>query len=225
MNPKILLIDDDPLMLATYRDLLGDHGLDVAEAQRPEAALAALEQQGPWDVIVLDELLRGPGGSAMATELLGQIAARAPEARTIVITGLPTVPRVKAAVAAGAWDYLQKEAEYLDILLPLRVRHAVEAARERRLHGVSASDLERELRQTWSAALAPGLDQVSMNRRGSAEELDVLVTNNSTDPVLSKEGRFFLIECKNWSRPVDPRARVVFRDNVRHRFGACGWAC
>src|SRR5262249_12637686 len=151
-----------------------------------------------------------------------------PEARTLVLTGFATPQLVRSAIAAGAWDYLVKDAAYLGMLLPLRVRHAVEAARERRLRGGSAAGLGREPRQARAAALQPGLDapckgrlleetiallfrtmpglsEVSRNPRSTAEEFDLVVLNQSTDPVLAQEGSFFLVECKNWTRPVDPR--------------------
>lgn len=241
MNPKILIVDDDPDVIVTYEEILGDHGYDVASARSREEALTALDQRGPWDVVLLDEKLRGPGGPATATELLVEIASRAPEARTIVITGFATPQLIRSAIAAGAWDYLQKEAEYLSILLPVRVRHAVDAARERRLRKAAPAEVERELRQTWAAATEPGIDshrkgrlleetllllfrgiaglnEVSVNRGGRAEEFDVVVTNESTDPILSKEGSFFLVECKNWSRPVDPKEVDYFRNKLKDRF-------
>ena len=242
MNPKILLIDDDALTLATHRDTLQDHGFDVTEVQTRAQATDALDNRGPWDVIVLDEYLSGPGGTATATEMLADIAARAPEARVIVLTGYASVAMVRSAVAAGAWDYLQKDAEYLEILLPLRVRHAVEAARERRLRRVAPDALEQELRDTWIEALRPGqdphrkgrlleetlallfrtipgLDDVRLNRRGLAEEFDVVVLNRSDRPLLSKEGHYFLVECKHWAKPVDPKELDVLRAKLRDRFG------
>lgn len=241
MNPKILLVDDDADVLVTYAEILGDYGFDVQSARSRDEAVSALDTGGPWDVIVLDEKLRGPGGPATATELLAEIAGRAPEARTIVITGFATPELIRSAVAAGAWDYLQKEAPYLSLLLPLRVRHAVEAARERRLRKMEPAEIERELRQTWAAATAsgldankkgrlleetvallfrtiPGLNELSVNRRGTAEEFDVVVTNDSNDAVIGKEGSFILVECKNWSRPVDPRELEYFRSKLRDRF-------
>jgi ActR/RegA family two-component response regulator len=242
MNPKILMVDDKPDVLASYADILGSHGFDVHRALSREEALVALRSEGPWDVVLLDERLRGDGGPALATSLLAEIAALSPEARTIVITGFATPQLVRSAIAAGAWDYLEKDANYLHLLLPLRVRHAVDAARERRLRKIAPTDLERELRSTWAAATAPGLDahkkgrlleetlsllfraipglnEVTVNRRGAAEEFDVVVTNDSADRVLAKEGSFILVECKNWSSPVDPDVVTVFRTKLRDRFG------
>ena len=241
IDPRILLVDDDPNILTTSAEILGDHGFECQKARSRLEALHAIEHDGPWDVIVLDENLSGPGGPSTATSLLAEIAGLDPAARTIVVTGFATPALVKSALDVGAWDYLQKEALFLGLLLPLRVRHAVEVARERRLRHYAPADLERELRATWTQALAPettsarkgrlleetlallfrtmpGLDNVTVNRRGPAEEFDVVVVNASTDPVLQKEGTLFLVECKNWKAQVDPDALSRFRDKLRNRF-------
>lgn len=242
MTPKILIIDDEPDIVTAYTDILAAHGFEVQGALTRTAALDALTNLGPWDVILLDEYLRGSAGTATAAQILLEIAGLAPEARTLVITGFASEKLVRDAVAAGAWDYLEKGATYFKVLLPLRVRHAVEAARERRLRAVAAPTLERELRETWASVRAPGLTasqkgrvleetmallfrtmpgfcELSLNRHGSAEEFDVVVTNASTDPVLAKEGSWFLVECKNWSRPVDPIQLDYLRTKLRDRYG------
>ena len=240
MNPKILVVDDEFPALQATTEILGDHGFAVTGVQTREAAQQALSTQGPWDVVVLDEFLRGPAGAATATELLAEIAVRAPEARTIVLSGYARPDLVRTAIAAGAWDYLEKSASFLPLLLPLRVSNAVEAARERRLRKVEPSALEGELRATWAQALGadldanqkglllehtiellfrtiPGLNEVSTRRGGSSEEIDVVVENGATDPILSKEGSYILVECKNWSRPVGPPELEVFRAKLRDR--------
>lgn len=242
MNPKILLIDDDPAVLLTYEETLGDVGLPVHKVTGHEEARAALRDDGPWDVVVLDEKVRGPGGPASAAAFLPEIASLDPAARTIVITGFATPALARAAVEAGAWDYLQKDAELLFTLLPLRVRNAVEAARERRLRGASPEEIERRLRETWERArrgeedantkgrlleeallllfrTLPGLSNVTANRRGIAEEFDLVVRNESDDALLSKEGSFFLVECKNWSKKVGAPELTVFAEKLRARFG------
>ena len=63
-----------------------------------------------------------------------------------------------------------------------------------------------------------GLDRAEVNLRGDAEEFDIVAPNESDDPILSKEGSFLLVECKNWSRPVDPVALDHFRAKLRDRF-------
>jgi DNA-binding NtrC family response regulator len=218
MDPAVLLIDDEPDYLTTYADTLRPYGFEPVGVSTREEAILALDARR-WDVIVLDERLRGPGSEHGAPALLAEIAARSPSARTIVLTAFATDDSVRRAIAAGAWDYLEKDARFLEHLLPLRVRHAAEMARQRR--GMTPDERERALRDTWTSALSeqnaqrkgrlleealellfvgtPGLTEVARNRRSSNEEFDLVVTNASTDPVLAKEGSFILVECKNWS--------------------------
>jgi hypothetical protein len=46
---------------------------------------------------------------------------------------------------------------------------------------------------------------VASRRRGLDEEFDLVVRNEASDPWWSKERSYFLVECKNWSRPCDPK--------------------
>jgi two-component system alkaline phosphatase synthesis response regulator PhoP len=53
---KILIVDDDRDLVATLRLVLEKAGYDVAEANEPEAALAAVEEKRP-DLILLDIMM------------------------------------------------------------------------------------------------------------------------------------------------------------------------
>ena len=59
---------------------------------------------------------------------------------------------------------------------------------------------------------------VKNRRRGLDEELDLIVRNESSDPFWSKESSYILVECKNWSRPCDPKELSHFVDKLRSRF-------
>lgn len=240
MNPRILLIDDADDILDTYEDLLGAGGYTFGRARSAAEALARLDAEGPWDVVLLDERLHGPGGGESATPLIAEIAARAPTAHVIVITGYARKELVASALAAGAWDYLQKD-EFLSLLLPVKVRQAMATALARRLARADRSEIDTALRERWAACRAetdrlrkgglleqtlkllfhtlPGLEHVTSNWRTESEELDLVVRNESPDPVLSKEGSFWIVECKNWSKRVDPDQVRVLRDKLRARHG------
>jgi CheY-like chemotaxis protein len=240
MTPNILAIDDDPNILQVYKEILEDQGFSVTGVTSRDAAIAALEASSGWDVILLDEKLLGSGGPATAASVLLDIAALAPAARTIVITGYATVDRVRDAVRAGAWDYLEKQSSFLKVLLPLRVRHAVDAARERRLSRDGKASIEGELRRTWAEVQTggqpsqvrgrlledtlmflfrtiPGLDEPRLHIRGPAEEFDLVVHNLSSHALLAKERALILVECKNWSGKVDPREADYLWKKVHDR--------
>ena len=55
--------------------------------------------------------------------------------------------------------------------------------------------------------------------KGPDEEIDLTVRNESSDAMWSKEGAYFLFECKNWSRPTDPKELSHFLDKLRLRSG------
>ena len=54
--PKILLVDDDPLVRASLADVLNESGYDVAEAIDGSDGLKALERDS-FDCVVLDILM------------------------------------------------------------------------------------------------------------------------------------------------------------------------
>lgn len=240
MNPRILLVDDDPDVLDSYEDLLRHGGYTFGRARARDEALRLLDAEGPWDVVLLDERLEGPGGGASGAALVGEISARFPDARVLVVTGFPRKELVRDALAAGAWDYLQKD-EFLALLLPQKVRQAADLALTRRIAHASGADRERALRTTWAAARTerdrnrkgalleqtmrllfetlPGLEHVRTNWRSEVEELDLVVRNESADPILSKEGSFWLVECKNWSGKVDPEVVRNLVGKLRERRG------
>lgn len=241
MKPLILIIDDTLDFREAYRDMLGDLGYDVQTSASRAEALQRLEQERGWDVILLDEKLSGPGGPSTAASMLQEISSLAPAACTIVITAYMAPKTMRAAIASGAWDYLQKD-EFLEIILPLRVTHAIEAARDRKIRATSPESLEKDLRSTWAEAqqrdldanvkgrrleqtlallfhTLPGLTGVKTNLRNDVEELDLVIANESTDPILQKEGSFILVECKNWSRPVGPEVTAYFEKKLEQRFG------
>lgn len=241
MKAKILVIDDDPEIVETYRDILGDAGFELQASHTQAEVIALLDTDNDWDVILLDERLNGPGSASTAASILLELGIRVPAARVIVITGFAEPVTMRAAFAANAWDYLQKD-KFLPILLPRRVSDAVVAARDRKLRWASTESLEKELRSAWAEAqqrdidsnikgrrleqtmallfrTMPGLTGVKTNLRNDVEELDLVITNESTDPILSREGSYILVECKNWSRPVGPEAVAYFEKKVEERRG------
>lgn len=247
MIPRVLLIDDDALVLDTYADLLAPDRYVIGRARSRDQALRLAEQDGPWDVAIVDERLNGPGGPETASTLIGELYARAPEVLAIVVTGFARPELVRRALEAGAWDYLQKDT-IVEYVLPQKVRQAADIAVARRLARDAVADPDGAARDAWAAARAatdthakgrlledtlrllflslPGLTQVRQNPRSMSEEFDLVVRNESSDPFLSKEGQIWLVECKNWSKPVgrsdyDALEAKLRRRSGRTRLGLC----
>jgi hypothetical protein len=65
--------------------------------------------------------------------------------------------------------------------------------------------------------LVPGLSIDAKDRRTDAEELDLVLFNERSHPVLVPWEPVILVECKNWSGPLPARDVVVFVNELRRR--------
>ncbi len=82
MPSRILIVDDEKLVLDGFRTALELDGFAVWTAQDPPTALK-LAQEASFDLIVLDFIMRGMDG----LELLARIRKHQPLVRSIVISG------------------------------------------------------------------------------------------------------------------------------------------
>jgi CheY-like chemotaxis protein/anti-sigma regulatory factor (Ser/Thr protein kinase) len=83
---RVLLIDDDPLVLSSLSAMLQQAGCEVTPADGGAAALVAFEQalaSAPFDVVVTDLGLPGLRGD----ELARRVKQRAPATSVLVMTG------------------------------------------------------------------------------------------------------------------------------------------
>ncbi len=100
---KILIVDDEPVLRRMVRlTLEGEH--DVTEAAGGTAALAALDEHGPFDVVLLDQKMPDMSG----VEVLVQIRHRAPDTRIVMLTAHASLDLATEALAKGASHFLAK---------------------------------------------------------------------------------------------------------------------
>lgn len=237
---KILIIDDDPLFVSTYQTVLGEEGYVVETAMDREAALARLTDGAAFSVVILDQKLQGAKGADSGLDLLYEVQQLVPQAKTIIATAFATDDAIKRAFEGGAYDYLQKN-QLFGTMLRAKVRNAAELFRERELQRLPAAQREQALRSCWEAVLAEsdphrkgalleelmvllfgsisGFRDISKNRRNPLEEIDLVLRNESTDPLWQKEGYYILVECKHWTRPVGARELREFANKLRRRHG------
>ena len=119
---EILLVDDEPGVLYTLREVLTDRGHTVVTATTGVSALTHLD-----DVAVVVTDLQMPGMSGL--ELIGAIAARDPALPVILLTAHGSEKVAVAAVKAGAYDYLTKPFDIDEIAIV--IERALEARRLR----------------------------------------------------------------------------------------------
>src|SRR5438105_12481767 len=124
--PKILIVDDEPVVLDVLRRLLEEDGREIALAGGLDAAVE-VARQGPLDVALVDKNLLGASG----LDLSRKLKALQPELEVILITGYASLETAVEAVQIGAFDYLTKPIDdYAS--LSLKVQSAIEKSRLRR---------------------------------------------------------------------------------------------
>ncbi|MBI9074738.1 MAG: sigma-54-dependent Fis family transcriptional regulator [Desulfatibacillum sp.] len=114
---KILLVDDDPGVLATLTEVLSDAGYRTHTASDGADAIAELEKQF-FDVVVTD--LNMPGLDGMG--VLKHLQKYSQETQCLVLTGFGSIRNSVEAIKMGAFDYITKPVKFDELL------HAVSTA-------------------------------------------------------------------------------------------------
>ena len=131
---NILIIDDEPSIRETLRDILADEGHRCTLCESAEEALAAYARED-FDLILLDVWLPGLDGLALL-EKLRAVGSMPP---VLVISGHGSIETAVRATRLGAYDFLEKPLSLERVLLT--VGHAL-ADRNLRLQ---VRDLRRTL--------------------------------------------------------------------------------
>ena len=118
---KILIIDDEPIMLENMAVYLEDSGFSVIKALNGKAGLELFISQQP-DLVLLD--LRMPGMDGL--EVLSRLKKRSPDTPVIVVTGEGGMGYAVSALRLGAYDFITKP--LLDMAL---FEHSVREALEK----------------------------------------------------------------------------------------------
>ena len=132
---RVLLVDDEPLFRSALARILRPEGHVIAEADRPDAIEAAL-QDPQLDVVLLDLFLEHDSG----LQWLGRIKQEHPELEVVIVTGHASVESAVACMREGAFDYLEKPFDDIH-----RVRATVARAIAHRRLVTRNRELEAEL--------------------------------------------------------------------------------
>ena len=112
---RILVIDDEDMIVDVIKVILEDMGFAVAGYQDPEEGVAEAIS-GDYQLILADLRMPGKNGAQVTTEIL---AAR-PDATILIITAYPSDPLARKALDAGATALLKKPFEVAKVLDFLR---------------------------------------------------------------------------------------------------------
>ncbi|HUS66234.1 MAG TPA: sigma-54 dependent transcriptional regulator [Kofleriaceae bacterium] len=176
---RVLMVDAEPQIHRLIALLLGD-GYQVDGATTADQALA-LVHDTPYDVVLVDEGLDGPGTPPTPSggfDLLRRLRRVAPDLSLILFSADARVEKAVEAMRSGAHDYLRKTVSSSEL------RSAVERAAER-------GNLAREVRRLRSEVeRARGLGQligdsppmkqlIALAERVAASDATVLIIGES----------------------------------------------
>jgi EAL domain-containing protein (putative c-di-GMP-specific phosphodiesterase class I)/ActR/RegA family two-component response regulator len=148
-KPRVLVVDDEPLVTRAIAATLRDVTSLIVVAQDAEEALAHLGAQ-ELDVVVSDVAMPGMSG----LDLIREVRARDLDLPIILLTGAPSLESAVQAVELGAFRYLQKPCDAQQLAGVVR-----DAFRLRRLArtkgsargGDSRGELESAFRRAMSS--------------------------------------------------------------------------
>ncbi len=194
---RVLVVDDDPNLGESLRDVLTDKGFDVVVVTQGEMALGALSREH-FDLCLLD--IRMPGLDGADTAQL--IHTLKPDLPVLMMTGYDLDERARRALEEGAVAILSK---------PLDIEHAVDLI-ERTVKRPSvlivapdqaeADTVRRALESSHClTAVAPGLS--GARQALSKASYDVIILDSQ---LVREQGPDALVEIGR----LQPNAYLVF---------------
>lgn len=165
-SPRILLVDDDRLVLATLAASLTQAGYQVSSAKSAEEAEELLASGWRPDLVLLDVRMPGQGGLYLAQRLrdLDQIAF-------VMLSAYGDADTVQRAIAQGALAFLVKpleEAQLLPAVVAALARaREIDDLRTTRTQLQTALDNERNI----SVAVGVTMMQYRLARQAAFDQL------------------------------------------------------
>lgn len=140
-SASILVVDDETAERITLGEVLRLEGYQVTLAASGEEALAMTQEEGPFDLAVLD--LRLPGVDGL--QVLEGIRQFSPDTIAILITGYGTLDTAIQALRRGAFDFLLKPCPVDEVLAA--VRRALSELKVGRHRKALVAQLQQTLRE------------------------------------------------------------------------------
>lgn len=113
---RILLVDDEPILLKAVEFKLKKEGMHVTTASNGEDAIEQLENSEAFDLVITDVMMPGLGGM----ELLRSVKGNNPNMKVLLLTGLKTEDTVVDAFDLGADDFMTKPFNPKELVLRVK---------------------------------------------------------------------------------------------------------
>lgn len=107
---RVLIVDDEPNILKTMSICLEEIGLHVTTCQDPQQALELINTQS-FDLAFVDLKMQPIDG----LKLLEEIRKFSPSTTVVIITAHGSIESAVQAIKKGAYHYLQKPFDYLEL--------------------------------------------------------------------------------------------------------------
>ncbi len=115
MGKRILLVDDEPLILKGLKYTLEQEGYETESAMDGEEALNKFDAQA-FDLILLDVMMPKMDG----TEATAAIHAKSPRTKIALLTSTSSSDDISRAIRAGASGAILKSADNIQLVTAIR---------------------------------------------------------------------------------------------------------
>ncbi len=159
-NAKILVVDDDPVILQTMKEYIEATGLEAFSASSAQEALEVMESE-QFDIVITDIMMPGMNGLELTDRIKQNF-----DSDVIVMTGYSGEYSYEEAVGKGASDFVFKPIRFRELIL--RVKRVM---RERKLF----QEKERMLDRLTQLAITDGLTGL-FNSRQFFEQLGIEIS-------------------------------------------------
>src|SRR4030043_559861 len=103
MAEKMLIIDDEEIVLKSCRKIFEAEGFEVVTSANPQEGLKLVSEKS-FDVILCDWMMPGFDG----LDVVEEVDKRSPNSTVVMISGYPSLGRATEAMKRGAMDYVAK---------------------------------------------------------------------------------------------------------------------
>jgi DNA-binding response OmpR family regulator len=154
MREKVLIVDDEPDMLAGLEDTLAHEGFEVVTASNGKEGLRQAVDLAP-DLILLDVMMPGMNGY----EVLSALRKRGLRIPVIMLTGRDAEDDKVRGLDTGADDYVTKPFSMKELLSRIKAIRRRQPARE------------EKIRQFKFAGMKVDFDKQVLTRKGETVDL------------------------------------------------------